>query len=123
MSETFTSHVEGFTYPTSAQAFEASKTLIAKLKGEAVELNCLLQCAYIVEGFALAVAFPHPATFNAGTVPEGLETNVAKIRRLAAEQGIAPPFAADPAQPRGAFPWLALLPILKQLFDLWLNSR
>ncbi len=98
------------------QAWEAAQTVLAKLRSEDVELDCLIHCGYVAEGYVLSQFFPHNVPM-VGTTPEILEKTQKAFEEIVKESGEvnAPAFAT------GAAPWWKFVwEIVKKLVDSWL---
>lgn len=116
------SHVTSYPYPTVEQAGEALPVVLAKLRGEDVELGCLVHCGYVASGFALSMLLPHKNVI--GYTPQeatpGLMAQYTEVlARCGDEKGIAAAIAGVEA---GAnFPWLLVFDVVKKLLELWLK--
>jgi hypothetical protein len=114
-------HVMSYPYPTAAQAGEALPVVLARLRGEEVELSCLVHCGFVAAGYALSMFLPHhsPVMSGIGGTAE-LEAQYREVLThapagmMASERVLA-------AAAAGAFPWAAVLSVLMELLKSWLK--
>lgn len=97
-------HNSTYPYPNIDQFKEAALVILAKLRGEVVELNCLVQAGYVAEGFAFKQLFPH------GPFMDDAAEALAAVAALLPFAGIGP------------LDWKLFLSWILDLIKQWLTS-
>lgn len=101
-----------FLYPTFADFIPASKTIAAKIRGEAVDLGCLVHCSWVVAGYAAShVDHDHEVMFQF----QSEAALAGKLEELASGNSAATQAAA--------IPWKAIGLMILQLVEQWLAQR
>lgn len=107
-------------YPT--RLGDAGILVAQKLRGEAVDNECLVHAAYHVQGFAMGMFWPD------STVPPP-KTTAADNRKLSNGEvaAILDECCEDEkkgnAAPKKALPWLAIVKLLVPLILQWITER
>lgn len=132
----YADHVHSYEYPGLDHALEAGKVVLAKVRGETVERNCLIHCGFVVQGFALSKAFPLPDVDNGDEWdrPDGMKSRATdedkfskkkgeKALEAFVEKGSEGMGATESEDGVGAINWMQIALLVAELIKQWRSGK